>query len=49
MQVTNGINSSNIIYKSRLDLLMRVSTGDPIYVKPSSIDRLLSIGFADYF
>jgi len=49
MQVANGIDSSDVICRSGLDLLMRVSTGDPVCVKPSSIDRLLSIGFADYF
>ena len=49
MQVTNGINPSDVICKSGLELLMKVSSGDPVCLKPSSIDRLKSIGFADYF
>jgi hypothetical protein len=49
MQVSNGIDPSDVICKDGLELLMRTHTGDPICVKPSSIDRLLSIGFADFF
>ena len=49
MQVSNGIDPSDVICKSGLELLMRVSSGDPVCLKPSSIERLLTIGFADYF
>jgi len=49
MQVSNGINPSDVICKSGLELLMRVYSGDPVCLKPSSIERLLTIGFADYF
>jgi len=49
MQVSNGIEPSDVICKSGLELLMRVSSGDPVCLKPSSIERLLTIGFADYF
>jgi hypothetical protein len=49
MQVSNGIDPSDVICKSGLELLMRVSSGDPVCLKSSSIERLLKIGFADYF
>jgi len=49
MQVSNGIDPSDVICKTGLELLMRVSTGDPICVKQSSVENLLLIGFADYF
>jgi hypothetical protein len=49
MQVSNGIDPSDVICKSGLELLMRVSSGDPVCLKSSSIERLLTIGFADYF
>jgi len=49
MQVSNGIDPSDVICKTGLELLMRVSTGDPICVKSSSVENLLLIGFADYF
>jgi hypothetical protein len=49
MQVSNGIHPSDVICKTGLELLMRVSSGDPVCIKPSSVERLLYIGFADYF
>ena len=49
MQVSNGIDPSDVICKTGLELLMRVSTGDPVCVKQSSVEHLLLIGFADYF
>jgi len=49
MQLSNGINPSEVICKTGLELLMKVSNGDPVCLKPSSVDRLRSIGFADYF
>jgi len=49
MQAANGIDPSDVICKSGLELLMKVSSGEPVCLKPSSIDRLKSIGFADYF
>ena len=49
MQISNGINPSDVICKTGMELLMKVSNGDPVCLKPSSIERLRSIGFADYF
>jgi hypothetical protein len=49
MQLSNGIHPSDVICKTGLELLMRVSTEAPVCVKPSSVERLLSLGFADYF
>jgi len=49
MQISNGINPSEVICKTGLELLMKVSNGDPVCLKSSSIEKLRSIGFADYF
>jgi len=49
MQVSNGIDPSDVVCKTGHELLMRTSTGDPICVKHSSVENLLLIGFADYF
>lgn len=49
MQVSNGIDPSDVICKNGLELLMRTHNGDPVCVKHSSVDRLLSLGFADFF
>ena len=49
MQINNGINPSEVICKTGLELLMKVSNGDPVCLKSSSVEKLRSIGFADYF
>ena len=49
MQVSNGIDPSDVICKSGLELMMRVYNGDPVCVKSSSVERLLVLGFADFF
>ena len=49
MQTANGIEPSEVICKSGLELLMKVSSGEPVCLKPTSIDRLKSIGFVDNF
>ena len=49
MQVSNGINPSDVICKSGLELMMRVYNGDPVCVKHSSVEKLLVLGFADFF
>ena len=49
MQISNGIDPSDVICKSGFTLLMRTHNGDPVCVNPSSVEKLLSIGFADFF
>ena len=49
MQVSNWIVPSDVICKSGLELMMRTHNGDPVCVKSSSVEKLLLLGFADFF
>jgi len=48
-QGQNGIHESDVICKEGLVLLERISSNMPICVDPSSVDRLMSLGFAQRF
>ncbi|QUC64136.1 PEFG-CTERM sorting domain-containing protein [Nitrosopumilus sp. K4] len=49
MQVRNGINPSDVTCNNGMELMMRVSNGAPVCLKPSSVERLMMVGFCDYF